>query len=637
MTSRQETFTWSLILICATAFVFLTYVDKTYAQSSSRRGLDQGPPTNSVGVQSTQSTPELLALPTQTPAPLTATAPIAKPTPRYNDSTSARVAEANPIESPMTRQIRSQLSKKRTFQTGVRSAPNRSRALYNIRNERRQQDTQTVEELLEEMDRAPTGQLSPSTTDPGRPSDPRLPADNEMRNGGGSQPIEPAFDGQRSNETFGSTNNQLSPQTFMPVPRRTENKSGSVVRSSEQNSNSQNSNSSTHGLPTSGYNELGFFEMQAIRNHPTLNASLARILTARHEALQAGLHPNPSLGLFIDEAGNENDPGLWGAYLQRNHIRGNKLALGREIKNREATVLEVEFETQVIRIRTDVRTAFYRLLIAKEKLNLMYELSQTQQYAVEKSKQLFDAGETPRTDVLQTELQLQRTEVLIAQLESTFENAWRELTSVVGDPELEPRLVTGDLNPIVEQVSFEECRDHILSYSPELQSAQAEMDRIRCTIDREIAETIPDYQTQLRVGRDSTTNHFFTGLQVQIPLQICDQNQGNIAAAKSRLMAAQHDLERIKLDLSKRLAMEYRQYESALAKTNMYRNKLLPKSKQTLDLLQQGYPSEVSFLQLSTAQQAVIDITLEYLDTLNLVWKSRLKIEGLLLDNSLAK
>ena len=83
--------------------------------------------------------------------------------------------------------------------------------------------------------------------------------------------------------------------------------------------------------------------------------------------------------------------------------------------------------------------------------------------------------------------------------------------------------------------------------------------------------------------------------------------------------------------------MEYRQYESALTKTNMYSNELLPKSKQTLELLEQGYPSEVSFLQLLTAQQAVIDITLEYLDTLNIVWQSRIKIEGLLLDNSLTR
>ena len=382
---------------------------------------------------------------------------------------------------------------------------------------------------------------------------------------------------------------------------------------------------------------MAFFELLAIENHPTLNASAARVLTARYEALQAGLHPNPRLGLFVDEAGNDGDLGLWGAFLQRTHVRGNKLALGQAIKNREANVEEVEFEIQAIRISTDVRTAFYNLLIAKEKVDLIEELLDAQQLAVTKSNQLFEAGETPRTDVLQTELQLQRTQVLMSQYGIDVQNAWRELTSVVGVLDLEPRAILGDINSFVAPVSFEQCRTHILNCSPEIQSARAEVERVRAIIEREIAQTVPNYQTQLTVGRDSTTDHFFTGFQLQIPLQVSDQNQGNIAAAKSRLVTAQNDLRRIELDLSKRLAGEHRRYESALTKTNLYLNQLLPKSKQALELLERGYPSEVSFLQLSTAQKNVIDITLEYLDTLSLLWNSRLKIEGLLLDDSLTK
>lgn len=618
MTSRQGTLNRSLILVCAIAFVFLTYVCESGAQSSSRRS---GNPASTVSPTASPTQPLLedrSKHPTITPVTdnVVLTAPPSKPTYQRRSPAPVRVAQANRLESPMARELRNQLNQQRSFQTGVRTRPSRSRALYNIRNEQKQKDNQTVEELLEEMDRAAAPTFTQPNTTISESATKETPAIVEPLNEPFEQP----------------SNSSDAPWVDQP----------SAWNSSSTNQNPeiefQSSGSALHPSASNGLsNDLSFFEFLAIKNHPTLNASLSRILTARHEALQAGLPPNPNLGLFIDEAGNENDPGLWGAYLQRKHIRGNKLALGREIKNREANVLEVEFETQATRIRTDVRTAFYKLLIVKEKMALMSQLFQTQQQAVAKAHQLFDAGETPRTDVLQTELQLQRTQVLMSQLEITSQTAWRELASVVGDPEIQPREVSGDLNPIVEPVSFEECRNHILAHSPELQSAQAEMDRIRWTIEREIAETVPDYQTQLTVGRDSTTNHFFTGLQIQIPLQVCDQNQGNIAAAKSRLVTAQNELERIKLDLSKRLSSEYRQYESALAKTDMYLNQLLPKSQETLELLQQGYPSDVSFLQLSVAQQAVIDIALEYLDTLSLVWESRLKIEGLLLDDSLTK
>ena len=402
---------------------------------------------------------------------------------------------------------------------------------------------------------------------------------------------------------------------------------------SSQNSDALLTRSSTMELDVRS--TLDEFEQLAIQNHPSLNAAVARILTARHEAHQAGLAPNPSLGLFIDELGNENDPGIWGAYLQRNVVRGNKLALGQQIKKREANVLEIEFETQVLRIKTDVRTSFYKLLIAQKKYELAAQLYEAQQNAIAKSTELFDAGETPKTDLLQTELQAQKTMIVLSQAKIAQENIWRELTLVVGNPDLPFQTVTGSLDPIAEKVSYEECLAQIIANSPQIQSANAEVNRVRATIDRELAETIPNYQTQLTLGRDSTSNHFFTGVQLQVPLQICDRNQGNIAAAKSRMTVAQQDVERIKLNLAKRLSGEYQQYESAMAKSEMFTNSLLPKAQQTLDLLVTGYPEEVSFLQLITAQQTVIDITLEYLDTIGQLWSSRLKIEGLLLNDSL--
>ena len=382
---------------------------------------------------------------------------------------------------------------------------------------------------------------------------------------------------------------------------------------------------------------LESFEQLAIENHPTLNAAVARILSARHEALQAGLHPNPQLGLYIDELGNENDPGLWGSYLQWYVVRGNKLAIGRKAKNREAGVLEIEFETQIMRIQTDVRTAFYRLLIAQEKHQLARQLYQAQQDAVSKSQLLFDAGETPKTDLLQTQLQADKAMVLRNDTDIRKENAWRALATVVGEPGLPLRPITGSFEPIAETISFDDCLEQILTNSPEFLAAKAEVERIRSTVEQEIAKSIPNYQTQVSLGRDSNSNHFFTGVQLQVPLQVYNRNQGNIAAAKSRLVVAQSNVEKIRLELSKRLATEFQLYQSAVVKSDLYASRLLPNAQETLDLLASGYPEEVSFVRLLTAQQTVIDITIEYLSSIEQGWISRLKIEGLLLDDSLSQ
>lgn len=497
------------------------------------------------------------------------------------------------------------------------NTPRISRTLYELRNkarygENQENGAQTLEELLKEIDAKPP-KLAQSTPKSVRPPE----RSNQIQN-----PTPTQIEWTEPNQIDSS----VAIVSLAPTPPEQALDLGSNTNVIEV----------TESPPVYG-TTLQVLEQMAFENHPTLNAALAKILTARHQALQAGLRPNPVLGLFIDEAGNENDPGLWGAYIQRQHIRGNKLALGREIKNREANVLEAKFETQVIKLKTDVRTAYYKLLIAKEKQILTTQLYRAQQDAITNSGELFEAGETPRTDLLQTELQAQKTLILLSQSELARENAWRELAAIIGNPQLPFRDIDGDLNPITEQISFEECLCYILENSPELRTAELESSRVRATIDQELANTIPNYQTQLTVGRDSISNHFYTGIQFQIPLQINNNNQGNIEAAKTKLIAAQNEMERVKLDLTKRLSTEYQQYQSALAKSEMFTTKLLPKAKETLDLLSNGYPDDVSFLQLLIAQQTVIEITLEYLDTLSLVWQSRLKIEGLLLDDSLSK
>ena len=100
-------------------------------------------------------------------------------------------------------------------------------------------------------------------------------------------------------------------------------------------------------------------------------------------------------------------------------------------------------------------------------------------------------------------------------------------------------------------------------------------------------------------------------------------------------MASKNRVQQIGLRLTKQLAIEFQQYEMSLVKIDLYQSELLPNAEKTLDLLKSGYPEEVSFLKLVTAQQTLIDLMIDYLNAIDEFWKTRLKIEGLLLDNSL--
>lgn len=233
--------------------------------------------------------------------------------------------------------------------------------------------------------------------------------------------------------------------------------------------------------------DLDSFVNYALANHPALAVSEAEIQATKHKALQAGLSPNPQLGLYIDELGNENDPGLWGAYIQKKHIRGNKRAIARKVQNREVDVREIKNDALTLSITTEIKRAFYQVLIAQEKLELANQLAAAQQQAVSQSRQLFDAGETPKTDLLQTELQAQRALVLVGEARVIHKNSWRQLAASIGSPNLEQRTVLGTFEPLAQPLAFDYWQHKVLENSPALLAAEAEVERVRTTIDQEVA------------------------------------------------------------------------------------------------------------------------------------------------------
>ena len=100
-------------------------------------------------------------------------------------------------------------------------------------------------------------------------------------------------------------------------------------------------------------------------------------------------------------------------------------------------------------------------------------------------------------------------------------------------------------------------------------------------------------------------------------------------------MAAEQELNRLELDLQRRLAPAFERYSSARDQAERYRKRILPKSANTLDLIRRTYSlGEISFLSLLTAQRAYAQNQLNYLDSLENLRVAEAEIEGLLLTNS---
>jgi len=110
--------------------------------------------------------------------------------------------------------------------------------------------------------------------------------------------------------------------------------------------------------------------------------------------------------------------------------RSKRIAVG------EATVRvgEAEIAAVVAQVRNDVRRAYFGLLVAETRLSLMEEIRDISVRARDAAQQRFDAGGTPRLEVMQGELALASADNDVAAARGEADGARAELNALLAQP-----------------------------------------------------------------------------------------------------------------------------------------------------------------------------------------------------------
>lgn len=377
-------------------------------------------------------------------------------------------------------------------------------------------------------------------------------------------------------------------------------------------------------------------EQLALANNPAVGQASAKVRALRGKYVQAGLPPNPAVGYSASEIGQDGRAGQQGGYAGQEFITAGKLDKNRAIVAAEIDKAESVLRATRRRVLTDVRRSYYRALVAQQRIETADTLLHATGEAVKASQNLLDAEEIPLAGLLQTEVEQQNAQIVHRIAENELTAAWQQLSAVVGDLDLPPQKLAGDPKVLPSEIEWDETLSRITTLSPEMAAAFAELSRSRRALTRAYVEPVPDINTQFTVQYDNSTDYTIAGIQTTIPLPIWNKNQGGIRQAQAEISVASQNIDRVALDLKNRLATTFREYANARAQAETYANEILPRAKQTFDLVQRGYSlGEVGYLDSLTAQKTLMQTNLAYLDALGSLWQSYMKIDGLLLTDSL--
>ncbi|HHM12921.1 MAG TPA: TolC family protein [Planctomycetaceae bacterium] len=356
--------------------------------------------------------------------------------------------------------------------------------------------------------------------------------------------------------------------------------------------------------------------------------------------MQVGLRPNPTIGYSGQQLGSGGQAEQQGGFLGQQFITGGKLGLNREIAAWEIRRAENEWEATRLRVLTDVRIAFYDVLIAQRRRELTSELVRISDQAVQAAQALFEGEEVSEADPLRARVEADTARILLQNAINAHVAAWRRLAALVGAPDMPLQQVEGKLNPDDMAMSWEEALAKLLAESPELAAAEADVEAARWAVQRAYAAVVPDIDVQAVVQDDRGTGSSNANLQVTFPLPLWNRNQGGIQQAFAQSVAAEMAVNRLRLDLQTRLADAFQRYRTAHNQVREYSKPggIIANSQRTLELIRSGYQAEeFGILDLLTAQRTFFQTNLAYLDALRELAAATMEIRGLLLSGSLSR
>ncbi len=295
---------------------------------------------------------------------------------------------------------------------------------------------------------------------------------------------------------------------------------------------------------------LSRLEELALAHNPTMQQAAANLEKAKGIHTQVGLKPNPIFGYQAAEIGNEGRAGQQGVFLGQEFVTAGKLGLNRAIANQDIERSRWQFQMQQYRVVNDVRSSYYRLLGARETVKLLEQLVSLAEANLKAARELFEAGQAARPQVLQATVEVQNNRIALRNARNQLEASWRQLTAAIGVPTLPRARVAGDLTqaapvPWTGMKLLTGCKRTVRKSSQplmqlvvlELQLSERELNRF------------PTSKPKLGCNTTRATRDTVAGVQIGIPIPVHNRNQGNIRAAQGELIRASREVERVQLSL----------------------------------------------------------------------------------------
>ncbi|CAM4258454.1 TolC family protein [Bordetella muralis] len=366
----------------------------------------------------------------------------------------------------------------------------------------------------------------------------------------------------------------------------------------------------------------------ALERNPMLAASKYEASAGDGLVTQAGLMPNPSLDIGVDDT--QEATRTTTALLNMPIELGGKRAARVTAAELSRDIAKQDVNSARATLRASVIAAFFDLAVAQESVRVADDNVEIAASALRLAERRVAAGKAPPLESSKAGVAMANARIEARAAKENLLNARRNLAVLWGENDPKFDSVEADIDLLPARGTLDALRAE-LAGSPILQSGRMAVDLGQALIEVEKSKRYPDITVSVGVARDNEVGRNKPQIGISIPLPIIDRNQGNVYAASMQAYKARDTYRDLQARLTADLLKAVSQFDLAVAAARDYRGSVIPGASQAFESASKGFEAgKFGFLDVLDAQRTLSDANIAYLRVVASAYQAHSEIQRIL-------
>ncbi|WP_343623368.1 TolC family protein [Roseateles puraquae] len=363
----------------------------------------------------------------------------------------------------------------------------------------------------------------------------------------------------------------------------------------------------------------------ALAQNPQLRAATAE-LDANDGALrQAGLIPNPVLG--VDQEDLKSGTRATTVQLAQTLEMGGKRAARVELAQRGKDIAALDLVARRADVRASAIQAFFDALTAQERVKVVEESLRIANSGVDAAVRRVTAGKVSPTEETRARVAASTARIDLRQAQAELSASLRALSAVMGVAEGTVQRLDGNVEVLPVAPSAPDIMAR-LPDAPAIRRAQLEVQRADAGYSVARAKGVPDVTVGVGARRDQTVGRTQAVLSVSVPLPFFDRNQGGQLEALRRRDAAQATAQAEELRLRSEVLQMADLLQARKDEVEALRREVLPGAQTAYEAAKTGFElGKFSFLDALDAQRTWLQVRSQYYTAVAQVHRTAAEID----------